>query len=153
MCIRDRLVARVGTKRFFAVALASQIVMFALMPSVAIHDNSLGIFMLLLCLGKICYGAGFTLINLLSAVVFGKENGTQVFSLCISAFAFSAIFSPSIIHAVSLSTYCYLSAGIAAVGLVVLVGVRPYELSGLELGNKMLLDEEDPQEEFAHGEQ
>ena len=50
------LVARVGVHRFFTVALASQVVTFAIMPIVAINERDVWLFILLLCLSKMCYG-------------------------------------------------------------------------------------------------
>ena len=122
------LVEQIGTRPFFTAALGGQIIIFSVMPSTALDSESLGIFISLLCLSKICYGAGFTLTNVLARDIFGAQNGTQVFSLCISAFALAAVCSPSIISSVSLCTYCYISSGVASIGLVLLHLIRPYGL-------------------------
>ena len=86
-------------------------------------------------------GAGFTLINLLSAETFGNENGTQVFSLCLFAFATSAIFSPNIIQGLSLNAYCYMSAAVAATGLVVLFVLKPYTANHMEDSQESLVSD------------
>ena len=121
------LQARAGTKRLLGVALAGQVLTFAILPAVAVNHDRVGAFVFLLCISKCCYGSGFTLINLFSGEIFGARNGTQVYSLLITAFAVSAIFSPSVLQAVSLANYCYMSAGLAAAGLVALLAVRPFE--------------------------
>jgi hypothetical protein len=64
----------------FAVALGVQtalwVVMFIAINSVAL---SLWEFAAVCVACKICYGAGFTLVNLLVDQVFGAKNGTQVY--------------------------------------------------------------------------
>eukprot|EP00750_Incisomonas_marina_P000947 INCI10747.1.p1 GENE.INCI10747.1~~INCI10747.1.p1 ORF type:complete len:478 (+),score=81.25 INCI10747.1:255-1688(+) len=87
-----------GSFGLFMIALVLQTILFVLLFFV-ISGAALTLweFSAICIAAKICYGAGFTLVNLLVDEVFGKHNGTQVYGLVIFALMAAALAAPNVI--------------------------------------------------------
>lgn len=87
----------VGRFELFVIALILQTALFATLAfTIDQSDMTLSLFTGIVCVCKICYGSGFTLINLLIDEVFGKANGTQVYGLVIFGLMAASLASPNI---------------------------------------------------------
>eukprot|EP01084_Bolivina_argentea_P256647 432165_1 len=124
---------RTGTKILFSIALIVQCILFAFVPLLALGtygiNKSLALFVVLLVMTKICYGASFTLINLYSMDMYGKKNGAQVYGLLIFGLVFAALVGPNMIanQRSFFHVYCYISSVITGIGFIVILFLKPYQ--------------------------
>eukprot|EP00756_Hemistasia_phaeocysticola_P001302 Hpha_TRINITY_DN10916_c0_g3::TRINITY_DN10916_c0_g3_i1::g.26774::m.26774/K08177/oxlT; MFS transporter, OFA family, oxalate/formate antiporter len=87
---------KVGARRLFTLVLITQTGLLVLLYCV-IRSITLGPLVVLLCFLKICFGSGFTLVNLLVGNIFGAENGTQVYGLVILSLSAASVTAPNLI--------------------------------------------------------
>jgi len=119
----------VGSKLLFFFVLSVQTIAFAMLPSAVNRWFNFPLTIALMMVAKGCYGASFTLINLMCTDVFGSL-GSRVYGMTIWGMVFAALIGPSLISFNGVSffdAYCYIMCGIVGTGVFVLVNIKPVQ--------------------------